>query len=166
MTIRTGARYVRNVEAIEFRHSSESDLDVLYQIRYSVTENRLINMVIPREEVVRRCGEGGAWICLDNGKAVAFSIASMQPEPILWALFVRPSYEGRGIGQQLMAYSLDWFKAQGATVVSLSTDPGTRADRFYQAQGWKRGGLNEAGEVVFTLDLRSTPGARDLRYPH
>jgi uncharacterized protein GlcG (DUF336 family) len=44
-----------------------------------------------------------------------------------------------------MAYSLDWFKAQGVAGVSLSTDPGTRVDRFYQTQGWKRGGLNVAG---------------------
>ena len=141
------------METLEFRHPSGNDLGVLYEIRYSVTENRLVNMVVPREEVVRRCAEGGAWICLDNGKAAAFSIASMNPEPTLWALFVRPSHEGRGIGQQLMAYSVEWFKAQGAACVCLSTDPGTRADRFYQAQGWTRGGLNAAGEVVFTLDL-------------
>jgi GNAT superfamily N-acetyltransferase len=113
---------------------SEDQLAALYEIRYSVVENRLGNIVVPRDEVVRRCGESGAWICLDNGRAVAFSIASMHPKPMLWALFVRPSHEGLGIGQQLMARSMEWFRTRKAAVVTLSTDPGTRADRFIRSR--------------------------------
>lgn len=135
---------------------TERDLRDLYDIRYAVKENRLINMTIPPEEVVRRCAEDGAWICLDEGKAVAFSIASMEPEVVLWALFVRPSYEGQGIGRELMKGSMNWFREQNTAVASLSTDPGTRADRFYQRQGWTRGDLNAAGEVVFTYRFART----------
>jgi GNAT superfamily N-acetyltransferase len=149
---------VRSEEFFEFRRLSqnqlgENELGALYEIRHSVTENRLGSIVIPRDEVIRRCCEGGAWICLDDGRAVAFSIASMHPVAMPWALFVRPSHEGRGIGQQLMAYSMDWFREQKASVVTLSTDPETRADRFYQRQGWTRGGVNAAGEVAFTFDF-------------
>jgi hypothetical protein len=32
----------------------------------------------------------------------------------------------------------------------LSTDPGTRADRFYTAQGWTRGG-DAGGEAMYSL---------------
>ena len=36
----------------------------------------------------------------------------------------------------------------------LSTGPGTRADRFYTAQGWQRSHAEGDAEAFFTLERR------------
>jgi len=65
-------------------------------------------------------------------------------------LFVAPPFHGAGIGRELLARALTWMKDKGVDQVTLVTDPGSRADGFYQRLGWKRGDLDEYGcQVVF-----------------
>lgn len=51
-----------------------------------------------------------------------------------------PELEARGLGRMLHDAMMDWFFAQDVERVWLSTDPGTRAEGFYQAAGWRRAG--------------------------
>jgi GNAT superfamily N-acetyltransferase len=66
-------------------------------------------------------------------------------------LFVKPAYEGRGIGKCLLKLATSWLFEMGAQSVILSTAAHTRADRFYELQGWKRGDIKPDGEVTYRL---------------
>jgi hypothetical protein len=41
----------------------------------------------------------------------------------------------------------------GHRAVTLTTDPGTRADRFYREAGWTALGIDERGEQIFRSPL-------------
>ena len=86
----------------------------------------------------------------ENARIVGFSIANKETWSI-WALFVQPGFERRGIGKALLQKAVDWLWQQGAHEIWLSTDPGTRAEQFYRLQGWQDNGLTDNGEVFFRL---------------
>ena len=93
---------------------------------------------------------GKGWVCEIDGEIVGFSIACTKDSSV-WALFVRPEFEGRRIGQTLLSLAVEWLFSMGSHTIMLSTDPGTRADRFYTAQRWSRGEIKPNGEVIFVL---------------
>ena len=136
-----------------FREASLADIAAMREIRAAVTENKLsdpervsVRMI---EDYLTTLGKG--WVCERGGHVLGFSFAASKSQSI-WALFVRPGHEGQGIGKQLLAMAADWLFAQGAERVVLGTAPDTRADRFYQAQGWLRGELLANGEIFYSLD--------------
>ena len=136
-----------------FREAQIEDIPALSEIRLSVTENVLSD---PRKVTPEICADylsvsGKGWLCEVDGEVVGFSVASLRDGSI-WALFVRPGYEGRGIGTRLLKLATSWLFSMGARTISLSTDPNTRADRMYERQGWKRGDIMNNGEVSYHLD--------------
>lgn len=106
-------------------------------IRLSVTENVLSDPAKVTEQMYRdylqRLGRG--WVCCAGRKVVGFAYAS-RDDASIWALFVKPGYEGRGIGQRLMGHAAGWLFALGCPSIVLDTGRGTRAERFYRRQGW------------------------------
>jgi GNAT superfamily N-acetyltransferase len=94
---------------------------------------------------------GQSWVCEVEGRVVGFSAAALRDASI-WALFVLPEFEGRGIGKRLLALATDWLFAQGAPQIVLGTAAATRADAFYAKLGWRRGEMRDDLEVEFTLD--------------
>jgi GNAT superfamily N-acetyltransferase len=138
---------------VVFREAKVEDIPALSEIRLSVTENVLSD---PRKVTPEICADylsvsGKGWLCEVDGEVVGFSVASRRDGSI-WALFVRPGYEGRGIGTRLLKLATSWLFSMGASMIRLSTDPNTRADRMYESQGWKRGEINSDGEVSYQLD--------------
>jgi len=71
----------------------------------------------------------------------------------IWALFVDPAFEGRGIGQALIAASCATLRLAGHRSATLSTEAGTRAERFYVRNGWTAQGRNPKGEIIFSKAL-------------
>ena len=71
----------------------------------------------------------------------------------MWALFVAPGYEGKGIGRALLTATCDSLRRRGHRVAALSTEPGTRAERHYTVDGWTAVGHNHKGEIVFQKPL-------------
>jgi GNAT superfamily N-acetyltransferase len=138
-----------------YRPAVESDLAMLYDIRFSVQENRCYDpQEIPVSRVLPVLNEGGSFLCLDGNWPVGFSMASFELGE-LFGLFLRPGYQGCGIGRRLLALAVDWMSGQGAAGMHLVTDPGTRAERLYRAAGWQVTGRNEAtGELLLELRLR------------
>jgi ribosomal protein S18 acetylase RimI-like enzyme len=67
----------------------------------------------------------------------------------IWALFVDPAFEGRGIGRDLLALACGTVRAAGFGTTRLNTEPGTRADGFYRANGWIETGRSAKGEIIF-----------------
>lgn len=135
-----------------FSVATEADIDAMSVLRLAVTENVLSNPSrITRqmyEDYLARLGRG--WTCKIDGRLVGFSYAA-SGDASIWALFVQPGYEGRGIGSQLLARAVDWLFERGAATVQLSTGAGTRADRFYQEQGWLRQASACGKDACYTL---------------
>ncbi len=135
-----------------FRQAFNEDIPALREVRVSVAENMLSDpdRIPPHlyAHYLNEIGRGG--VCEINGEIVGFSVASLQ-EGSIWALFVKPSCEGQGIGKRLLRIATDWLFENGVKEISLSTGERTRADEFYQRQGWKRGQLRDNGEVEYKL---------------
>jgi GNAT superfamily N-acetyltransferase len=89
-------------------------------------------------------------VCETENGIVGFSVADLK-EHNIWALFVQPAWEGRGIGKQLHRLMLDWYFAQTPETVWLSTAPRSRAETFYRKQGWTETGRQPNGETRFEM---------------
>lgn len=136
-----------------FREARVEDIPALSEIRLSVTENILSDprKVTPEMYAAYLGASGKGWLCEIGGEVVGFSVASLTDASI-WALFVKPGYEGRGIGTRLLKLATDWLFDKGASSIKLSTEANTRADRLYESQGWRRGEIKLDGEVCYRLD--------------
>lgn len=134
------------------RVAVEADIPAMHRVRTSVRENALRDPEsISREDYRRMLSrEGRGWVCEADGRIVGMAVADLSRRNV-WALFVEPAYEGRGIGRRLHDAMLDWLFDAGATHVWLSTDPGTRAERFYARAGWQYAGPEPNGEARYEL---------------
>lgn len=134
------------------REAQKCDIPEIQTVRNSVNENMLSNPDLVTdldcEKFMFERGKG--WVCEADGKIAGFAIADLQQENI-WALFVRPEFEGRGIGKALQKRMLDWYFSTGKQNVWLGTAPGTRAEKFYEESGWARNGNHGENEVKFEL---------------
>jgi GNAT superfamily N-acetyltransferase len=133
---------------MHIRPAVESDVDAMHRVRLSVRENQLSNpaLVQPHHYLSMLREKGRGWVAEVDGQLTGFAIADLSRSNI-WALFVDPSFERRGIGRRLHDVMLDWLFAAGAAHVWLSTSPGTRAERFYRAAAWTFAGTEPDGEV-------------------
>jgi GNAT superfamily N-acetyltransferase len=138
---------------MQFRRATSADIDAIFVVRFAVRENVLSN---PARVTREMCEDyldklGCGWVCEVDRRVVGFSYAA-RADSSIWALFVLPEFEERGIGKRLLTLATDWLFANGATQVALSTQANTRADRFYREQGWDRGEMKDEVEVRYTLD--------------
>lgn len=142
------------------RQAMAADVTGMQQIRQAVRENRLVSTVISDDQVreaIERTGRG--WVVEISGQVVAFAIANMDDGNI-WALFVHPEHERRGYGRSLHDTMIAWLWTKGHERLWLTTQPGTRAQRFYESAGWTLAGRAAHGEVRYELDA---PSFVDLR---
>lgn len=93
----------------------------------------------------------GIFVWEEQEKIVGFSAADPRSGSI-WALFVAPGFEGCGIGRQLLDEACRILREAGVRRAWLTTEPGTRAERFYRLAGWADAGMR-GGELLFELDL-------------
>ncbi len=118
------------------RQATRADIPALHRIRDSVRENMLTSSVITDEQIIEEIEvTGRGWVIEDDGNVVAFAVGNLDTASV-WALFVEPGYEGKGYGRMLHDTMVKWLFEQGLGRIWLSTDPGTRAQRFYEAAGW------------------------------
>lgn len=122
-----------------FRQATVDDIPAMSRIRLAVNENRLRDPSrITRqmyEDFLERDGHG--WVAQIDGVTVAFSYAN-RTDGSIWALFVEPCHEGRGLAKSLLVLATDWLFSLGFDELKLSTGAGTRADGFYGRVGWER----------------------------
>ena len=131
------------------RQAVFSDIADMQRIRHSVHENRLVSTSISDEQVresIEKTGRG--WVIESEGEIVAFAIGNAENGNI-WALFVHPTHERRGYGRMLHDTMVEWLFSRGLERLWLTTELGTRAQRFYEAAGWERIGLTDSGELRF-----------------
>jgi GNAT superfamily N-acetyltransferase len=143
-------------QAIVFREAGAADMPGIAHVRTSVTENLLTpaqlaergitNASVAASLLTHRKG----WVAERAGEIVAFSMAD-RADASIFALFVLPGYEERGLGSRLLDLALGWLWQTGAEAVWLTTGPGTRAARFYARRGWAQAGNAPGGDVRFEL---------------
>ena len=145
---------------MNIRQATLLDIPAMSAIRLSVKENRLSDPSRVTEQMYRDYLEllGRGWVAEVEGEVVGFSYADKNDASI-WALFVSPDYEGRGIAMRLLQFAVDWLFALGHESVHLSTSKDTRADRFYTGQGWTRSLLNDR-DAGFRLTRETTTFSR------
>lgn len=135
-----------------FREATVSDIPQIQVVRHTVKENTLSDPALVTdkdcEEFLTVRGKG--WVCYTDDLLVGFAIADLQQHNI-WALFIRPEFENKGIGKQLHRLMLEWYFSQTKETVWLGTAPETRAETFYRMQGWTQTGMHGKGEVKFEM---------------
>ncbi|AYA38332.1 GNAT family N-acetyltransferase [Hymenobacter oligotrophus] len=134
------------------REAHPHDIKQMQVVRHAVKENVLSDpgLVTDQDCDEYICRRGKGWVCEVDDRVVGFAIADLQDQNI-WALFVDPEFEGRGIGKQLHDCMLAWYFAQNQPRVWLGTEPNTRAERFYRRNGWQAVGQHGKGEVKFEM---------------
>ena len=141
------------------REARLDDIEQIQIVRNLVTENPLSNpgLVTDKdcEEFMFERGKG--WVCEIDNEIVGFSIADLRDNNI-WALFLNPQFEKRGIGRQLHDVMLDWYFTQTKEKVWLGTAPKTRAETFYRKSGWTEAGLHGKGEIKFEMTIDEWAG--------
>jgi GNAT superfamily N-acetyltransferase len=131
------------------RRATADDIADLMALRLSVRENRLSDPgLVTAEDCLAYVQRGHMWVWEEDQEILGFSASTCETGWI-WALFVRPGHEGRGIGQALFAVACGALIDARCRTLRLSTDPDTRAARFYRAAGWREAGRTPEGELVF-----------------
>jgi GNAT superfamily N-acetyltransferase len=135
-----------------FRIAEIADIPQMTVVRFSVKENILSDPTLVTEadyrDYITRRGRG--WVCAIDAKIVGFSIVDLV-ENNVWALFVHPDFEARGIGKQLHILMLDWYFSQKTDNISLGTDAKSRAANFYRKNKWREIKFHKNGELHFEL---------------
>jgi GNAT superfamily N-acetyltransferase len=137
------------------RQAQRDDIPALHRVRLSVSENQLTSSVLSADDYVdaiERTGRG--WIVEVANEVVAFAVGNAKTGNI-WALFVDPAYEGRGYGKRLHDVMVNWLWSQGLQTLWLTTQPGSRAQGFYEMAGWTYRGISDNGEYRYEM-YRST----------
>jgi ribosomal protein S18 acetylase RimI-like enzyme len=75
-----------------------------------------------------------AWVATENNKIIGFSMI-LPDEGCLFAAFVLPEYEGKGIGRRLVRLA-EQELFQHHEIAWLETDKNSRAAKFYMQLGW------------------------------
>lgn len=131
------------------RRARRSDIPAMHRIRMAVRENRIAIGVIEESDYIPAIeATGRGWVVEEDGAIVGFAVGNATDGNI-WALFVDPSHEARGHGRRLHDAMVDWLWSRGLHRLWLTTEPGTRAERFYSAAGWTPVGLTSRGEMRF-----------------
>jgi GNAT superfamily N-acetyltransferase len=135
-----------------FREALVTDIPQLFEVRYSVRENVLSDPGLVTGQAVRDylTRDGKGWVVEEAGLVAGFGIVGLAQKSV-WALFVRPEYESRGLGSRLLQIMLDWYFGQTRETVWLSTGAGTRAEEFYRRAGWQETGRLPKGEIRFEM---------------
>lgn len=134
------------------RKAKLSDVPAINHLRLQVRENTLSDPSLVTEKMtgdaITRDGRG--WVFKEEGTILGFSIA-LDADPSIWALFVHPDQEAHGIGHALLEAAVNWLWSRGATTIWLSTEPGTRAEKFYRDRGWQQTGHLKNGDMRMEL---------------
>ena len=140
--------------AHSLRQASRADVAAIHEVRMSVHENQLTRSVISEGDYIDHLETlGRGWVIEVANRIVAIVVGNARDGNI-WGLFVHPEFERRGFGKRLLDTAVEWLWSQGLARLWLTTEPGTRAQGFYEAAGWTQTAVTEHGEIRFELSRR------------
>ena len=137
-----------------YREAEIADITQMQFVRHAVKENRLSDpALVPDKDVEEyMTNRGKGWVCETDKTIVGFAMVDLI-ENNVWALFVHPDFEARGIGKKLHRIMMDWYFVQTKEKIWLGTEPKSRAEKFYRMQGWKEVGVHGKGEIKFEMSF-------------
>ncbi len=137
-----------------FREATIDDIDGLSLVRLAVTENVLSNprLITKQDYADYLTINGKGWLCEIENQIVGFAIVGLLQKNV-WALFIRPNFEKKGIGKQLHDFMMRWYFLQTDATIWLSTEKNTKAEKFYKKQGWTAVGMYNEYEVKFEMSF-------------
>jgi GNAT superfamily N-acetyltransferase len=134
------------------REAKTTDIPHIQYIRNAVRENALSdpNLVTDAdcEKYLNVLGKG--WVFEIDNTIAGFAIIDVSDKNI-WALFVHPDHDMKGIGRTLHDTMLNWYFDRFDDTLWLGTAPKTRAEEFYRRKGWKEVGIHGKGEIKFEM---------------
>jgi ribosomal protein S18 acetylase RimI-like enzyme len=137
----------------QIRPAFVSDVPDIFHVRTSVRENhlsleQLAQMGITKEAVAGMIASSPcAWVAIVDDLLVGFSMIDMD-EASLFAAFVLPTHEGRGLGRKLVLAAEEKLFERHEEIW-LETGRNTRALGFYRRLGW--GNATDAEHDQFRL---------------
>jgi GNAT superfamily N-acetyltransferase len=140
--------------AYAIRQARPEEASRLLEVRVAVRENSA-SMETLAVHGIDACsveadlrGDCQAWVVEARADQIAGFALACRSDGCLRSLFVRPEFEGRGIGQILLDAACIWLAEAGCAKAWLETgvDPLLRAHRFYRRAGWRRDGQIELRE--------------------
>lgn len=148
---------------VTFRDAHAEDIPQMQVVRNAVKENQLSDpgLIQDAHYLPYLDKRGKGWVCEEENTVVGFAIADLEKNNI-WALFVDPSFENKGIGKLLHALMLNWFFSKTNELVWLGTAPNSRAAKFYVLQGWSHAGTTKDGELKFEMTAEHWAKPRSL----
>jgi GNAT superfamily N-acetyltransferase len=137
---------------MNFRVARIQDIENYMLVRMAVKENILSNpaLVTKQDNIDYITKHGKGWVCEIDNKIVGFSIVGLIQRNV-WALFVHPDFEKKGIGRKLHDLMLDWYFKQTTDTLWLGTEQNTYAETFYKKRGWIEVGLHGTDETKFEM---------------
>lgn len=142
--------------SIQIRLARPSDVGGIFRVRTSVNENvltvtEMAEMGITEVSVSEMIQSAPcAWVACDGVQIVGFSMIDSD-EGSLFAAFVLPSFEGKGIGKKLVHAAEEVLFSKHA-LAWLETAGTSRAAGFYRHLGW--GNEQDIGEGDVRLEKR------------
>ena len=145
------------------REATIEDIDQMHVVRNSVRENQLSNpkLVTAKDYEEYLLTRGKGWVAINNDVVVGFAIVDLIQNNV-WALFVQPAFEGKGIGKMLHEEMINWYFMQTGKTIWLNTSANTRAEIFYKMAGWEQTGIQANGELKFELQVENWRKLRHL----
>lgn len=132
------------------RPATLADIDPMHVIRIAVRENRLSDpsLITAKDYAAYLENRGAGWVVEIEHQIIGFAIVDFQ-ENNVWALFVHPDFEKRGVGRMLHDQMISGYFARTKQTLWLGTEPHSRAESFYRNAGWKEVGKHGSGEIKF-----------------
>jgi GNAT superfamily N-acetyltransferase len=129
------------------RKANREDIPRIKEIRFVVKENRLADPTrVTHKDIEWFIENGPIWVWEQDEVLLGFSAGDPRDGSV-WALFVDPSSEGKGIGDALFKCCCESLVAAGHKELTLCTDRGTRAEGFYRARGWVEKGISDKNQI-------------------
>ena len=147
---------MKQINQEQYRTAVVEDIPALHRIRVAVKENVLSDpsRITAKDYETFLLLKGKGWVCETDGIIKGFAIIDVS-EKNIWALFVDPLWEGRGIGSTLHDMMLDDYFSKFSDTLWLGTEPGTRAEKFYRRKGWQEAGIHGINEIKFEMGLNN-----------
>jgi len=138
---------------IAIRDATDEDIPHIFEVRTSVRENHLsvaqmADLGITPDTIEAALEQAPCiWVALHKGTVVGFSMSNLA-EGCIFAAFVRPEWEGKGVGRRLIERAEAFLFAHHACIW-LSTDSASRAAKVYESLGWTPVAKLANGEIRF-----------------
>ena len=132
------------------RKAALVDRPRISEVRLAVRENRLSQASVAKVDETADWifANAAFWVWEEDGAIQGFAVADPR-DGTIFGLFIHPDYEGRGIARALLPRACADLRAAGFAAATLTTGPGTRAERFYRENGWAETGRRDDGEIFF-----------------